>query len=142
MKVYELSGLYTVTNTKENFKILVAANESAKAREIAIRYFKDSNMSYDVLIIREFQNIHEDFDCDYVIMESQFTEIENKELMETLIEVQKQELEDYLQGLAICDYITKYDMVAVLEDFDEWAKKAKLGDTYTYNGMEYTLSEN
>ena len=58
----------------------------------------------------------------------------------TNIEELREELEEYLHGLVICDYITKEDENEVLDDFDNWAEKASPGDTYYYDGESYTLT--
>ncbi len=61
-----------------------------------------------------------------------------EELREKLEEL-REELEEYLSGLRICDYISRKEEACVLSDFDKWAKTAKLGDSYSYDGNEYTV---
>ncbi len=51
----------------------------------------------------------------------------------------REELEEYLQGLVICDDISKDDKYEILDDFDNWCVTAKDGDTYYYDAMEFTL---
>ena len=51
----------------------------------------------------------------------------------------RDELEEYLNGLWISDYITRKEQKEVLKDFDKWLKTAKIGDTYDYDGMDYTI---
>jgi hypothetical protein len=53
----------------------------------------------------------------------------------------RDELEEYLNGLRICDYITRSEQSDILNDFDTWAETAKIGDTYFYDCNEYTLKE-
>ncbi len=53
----------------------------------------------------------------------------------------RNELEEQLRGDCSMDYITKEDWIDILSDFDEWAKTAKRGDMYLYDGMEYLLDE-
>jgi len=52
----------------------------------------------------------------------------------------KDELEEYLNGLRICDYITRPEQYEILDDFDEWASTATIGDTYYYDGNSYTIN--
>lgn len=49
-------------------------------------------------------------------------------------------LEDRLHEDYACDVITSKDWTEVLNDFDCWAKSAKPGDTYTYNGVSLEYS--
>lgn len=53
----------------------------------------------------------------------------------------RDDLNEYLNGLRICDYITRDEQERVLDDFDSWCKTAKIGDTYLYDGQQYTLAE-
>ena len=62
--------------------------------------------------------------------------------MEESIYELRDKLEEYLNGLVICDYISRDKEFEVLEDFDKWAETAKAGDTYYYDGDEYTVTEN
>jgi hypothetical protein len=50
-------------------------------------------------------------------------------------------LDEYLNGLRICDYITRDEQERVLDDFDTWCKTTKIGDTYFYDEQQYTLAE-
>ena len=61
--------------------------------------------------------------------------------MAEAIENIREELEEYLYGLVICDYITRKEKSEILDDFNKWAKDAKYGDTYYYDDQEYTLEE-
>ena len=51
----------------------------------------------------------------------------------------REELEEYLNGLRIYDYITRKRQENIMADFDEWCKTSEIGDTYYYDGEEYTL---
>jgi len=50
----------------------------------------------------------------------------------------REELDQYLYGLVICDYITRKEQAAVLKDFDKWVKTAEDGEAYYYDGNPYT----
>lgn len=52
----------------------------------------------------------------------------------------REELEEQLRGNCICDFITRREMMSILDDFDKWAEDASNGDTYYYDGEEYTLT--
>jgi hypothetical protein len=69
MKINEIEGLWCATNIKEDFTILVVALEEIEAKEIAIGYFDDSNMSVqpDEIKITKFTDLDTQFDCDYVV---------------------------------------------------------------------------
>lgn len=60
-------------------------------------------------------------------------------IRETAIEELREQLEEYLHGLVICDDITRDEESDVLDNFDNWAKDAEYGDTYCYDGIDYTL---
>ena len=51
----------------------------------------------------------------------------------------RDDLEENLHGENIAGYITKEDMMYTLDDFDRWAKTAKIGDSYYCSGIDYTL---
>ena len=51
----------------------------------------------------------------------------------------RNELEEYLNGLRICDDISRNEQYSILDDFDQWCKTATIGDTYYYDDNEYTL---
>ena len=69
MKVNEMTNLWCVENTEEDFKILVVALDAEEAMEISREYFCDSSMEDDpdVIEITPFNDIKTKFDCDYVI---------------------------------------------------------------------------
>lgn len=67
-------------------------------------------------------------------------DIDEKDI-ETNASCLRDELDEYLHGLCICDYITRNEQSDVLDDFDAWVETAKIGDTYFYDGDEYTLEE-
>lgn len=71
MQINELSGLYVVENTIENFKILVVALDEQEAIQIAREYFNDSHMNYSNLKVYVFRDINTNFDCDYVLTKGQ-----------------------------------------------------------------------
>lgn len=50
-------------------------------------------------------------------------------------------LDEYLNGLRICDHITRDEQNGILDDFDAWCETAKIGDTYVYDEQRYTLAE-
>lgn len=54
------------------------------------------------------------------------------------IDMIREELEEDLKGQCICGYITKGDMVKYLDDFNIWAKTARIGDTYVAQEISYT----
>lgn len=58
---------------------------------------------------------------------------------EEIIKKLKEELDEYLHGLVICDYITRNEQSEILNDFDNWSSTAEYGDTYYHDGREYTL---
>ncbi len=66
MKVTELEGLYVATNT-DNFKILVASDDSFDAKIKAENYFGDAGISSKNVKIEEFSDVNTHFDCDYVV---------------------------------------------------------------------------
>ena len=68
-------------------------------------------------------------------------ELTENELKEMKIEDLQMELEEYLDGLVICDDITRKERSEVLEDFCEWAKTAQYGDVYTYDDEMYELEK-
>ena len=53
----------------------------------------------------------------------------------------RNEFEENLNGLRICDYITRDEQEDIMDSFDEWAEEAKNGDTYYYYGNEYTVED-
>lgn len=61
------------------------------------------------------------------------------DVMDERIEELREELEEDLNGLCICDYISKKDVYEYLDDFDEWSETAKSGDTYYAQGFSYTV---
>ena len=60
--------------------------------------------------------------------------------MAKTIESLREELEVYTQGLVVMDDISRKEQEQVLEDFDEWAKKATIGDSYYYDNEVYTIT--
>jgi hypothetical protein len=60
---------------------------------------------------------------------------------ETNVDELRNELEEYLNGLRMTDHITRDEQSGILDDFDKWAEEASIGDTYFYNGREYTLEK-
>ncbi len=52
----------------------------------------------------------------------------------------RDELDEYLNGLRICDDITFEDQEEILDDFDEWCKDASIGDIYCYDSREFKLA--
>ena len=42
------------------------------------------------------------------------------------LETLREQLEEDMRGLCMCDYITKQDKINYLNDFDEWSKTAKM----------------
>lgn len=70
MNITDLTNLWVVKNISENFSILVVALDEEEAKEIAIEYFNDADIYFstsDRIEVKEFTNINEKFDCDYVI---------------------------------------------------------------------------
>lgn len=57
------------------------------------------------------------------------------------LETLREQLEEDMRGLCMCDYITKQDKINYLNDFDEWSKTAKNGDTYFAQEFSYTYYE-
>lgn len=52
----------------------------------------------------------------------------------------REEVYEALRGDCSCDYITKKEMMELLNDVDKWLETAKSGDKYYYNGNEYELT--
>ena len=69
MKVTDLAGLYVAYNTKEDFRILVVAQDQQEAMQVARNYFSDSGMNSmpNDIEISEFDDVDTKFDCDYVV---------------------------------------------------------------------------
>ena len=67
MKAHEMQNLWVGYNKTEDFKILICALDEQEAYEIAESYRTDSNME-GKFEIREFTDVEEKFDCDYVVM--------------------------------------------------------------------------
>ena len=69
MKITDIAGLYVAYNTKEDFRILVVAQDKEQAMNVARSYFSDSSMYSmpDGIEINEFNDIETKFDCDYVV---------------------------------------------------------------------------
>ena len=51
------------------------------------------------------------------------------------------ELEEYLNGIRICNYITKEQESEILNDFDKWSKTAKYNDVYYYDSLAFIVKE-
>ena len=49
------------------------------------------------------------------------------------------EMEDILRGECACDFITKEEMMDILDSVDEWLENAKPGDVYCYGNNEFIL---
>ena len=49
------------------------------------------------------------------------------------------EMEDILRGECVCDYITKDEMMDILDSVEEWLKTAKSGDVYCYGDNKFVL---
>ena len=64
----------------------------------------------------------------------------NPELMDA-ISMTREELDEYLHGLVICDEISSKEHAAELRHFDSWAKDADWGDEYCAEGMCFTIVE-
>lgn len=60
--------------------------------------------------------------------------------MKNTVESLREELEVYLNGLVVMDDITRKDQEEVLDNFDEWAKTATIGDSYYYDNEVYTIT--
>lgn len=63
------------------------------------------------------------------------------ELREKAVEDIREELEEYLQGLVINDYITRQEEIEVIDNFNNWAKDAQYGDVYYYDEEKYIMKE-
>lgn len=50
----------------------------------------------------------------------------------------REKLHEDLNGLCICDYISKREVYEYLDDFDKWSETAKSGDTYYAQSFSYT----
>lgn len=66
MKITELEGLYVATST-DNFKILVASDDSFDAKTKAENYFGDAGINPENVKVEEFSDVNTHFDCNYVI---------------------------------------------------------------------------
>lgn len=71
MKINELYGLWVGYNEEEKFTILICAQDTKEAQEIANNYRLDSHMKGD-FEITEFNDVNTQFDCDYVLLVSDF----------------------------------------------------------------------
>ena len=67
MTVNEMTNLWVGYNETEDFKILICASDEIEAQEIADSYRLDSHME-GKFEIKEFCDVEEKFDCDYVVM--------------------------------------------------------------------------
>lgn len=63
-----------------------------------------------------------------------------KECKENKMYYLRKDLEEDLNGLRICDYISRKDLNNYLKHFDEWSKTAKIGDAYYAQGFEYVYT--
>lgn len=68
MTIVDMSNLWTVTNTAEDFKIFVVAMDEEEAMERSREYFSDAGMDSDPsnIEIAEFV-IADKADCDYIV---------------------------------------------------------------------------
>ena len=66
---------------------------------------------------------------------------EQNELHEKAVEDIQEELEKYLQGLVINDYITRQEQIEVIDNFNNWAKDAQYCDVYYYDEEKYIMKE-
>ena len=67
MKITDISGLYVGYSKKDNFRILIAANDKKEAKDFADSYAEDSKLG-----TMEVEELTEDdldaqFDCDYLV---------------------------------------------------------------------------
>ena len=68
MKIEEMTNLWVVSNSKDNFTILVAASDAVDAEAAAIIYFDEAGMSSNELEVSSFGDTpNACFDCDYVV---------------------------------------------------------------------------
>ena len=67
MKVTALNNLWVGYNEKENFRILICADDIHEANDIANSYRLDSHMDGE-FEISEFTDINTQFDCNYVLV--------------------------------------------------------------------------
>ena len=66
MKITDIEGLYVATST-DNFKILVASDDSFDAKTKAENYFGDAGINSENIKVEEFADVNTHFDCDYVV---------------------------------------------------------------------------
>ena len=67
MKITEISGLYVGYSRKDDFRILIAANDETEAKDFADSYAEDSRL--DTMEVEELteDNMGSRFDCDYLV---------------------------------------------------------------------------
>lgn len=63
------------------------------------------------------------------------------ELKEEKVAEAREELEEYLHGLVICDEISRKEMNAVLDDFDRWCEEKLIPrtDSYFYDDETFDI---
>jgi hypothetical protein len=66
MKITDLEGLYVATSA-DNFKILVASDDSFDAKTKAENYFGDAGIDSENVKVEAFTDVNTHFDCDYVV---------------------------------------------------------------------------
>ena len=67
MKITDIRNLYVGYNEKEDFRILIGANDENEADTLAEYYRQDTKLEGE-FIISEFNDINTHFDCDYIIV--------------------------------------------------------------------------
>lgn len=99
---------------------------------------EDEEMNIDELI-EEMTDQYEDFYIHkYEYEDFDYSGSGCNMLTDKLQEL-RDDLEKNLHGENIAGYITKEDMMSILDDFDKWSETVKIGDSYCYSGIDYTL---
>lgn len=67
MKVADMNNLWIGRNEKEDFNVLICANEEKEAQQIANEYAEDAGLTGEFFI--EDFDIDTRIDCDYILTE-------------------------------------------------------------------------
>lgn len=110
-------------------RIYVEADSVEEAKEKAEEVLGRMSLS-EMEEITEYLPDSEEIDYDGIVLQ----EVLNTEEL-------REELDEDLRGMCAAGEITKKEWQEYLEDFDEWVKTAKVGDTYYAGEYSYTLEE-
>ena len=92
---------------------------------------------YSGVVYDDFQD--EELVAAYDIVEYEFEAVEH--MYNKMIDKLRKAFSEHLQSLVMCDNIECYEQYDALDDFDDWVRTAKVGDTYTYDEQSYTVTD-